>query len=65
MAEDSAKTLLIKIATDANGNADTLIRSMMRHARKYGESSIYISKLIREEDELIAAGILDPLPEDG
>jgi hypothetical protein len=55
---------LVQAARDADGNADRLIRSMMLYARKYGHQSIYLTELLRTEDELIAAGILDPLATD-
>ena len=64
---DSARTLN-KMAEKADGNADKMIRSMMDHARQHGHQSIYLTSLIRMEDELIEAGILDPRkvrPEDG
>ncbi len=54
---------LVQAARDANGNIDTLILGLMRYGRKNGHSSIYLTTLLRNEDELISAGILDPVDE--
>lgn len=52
---------LQEMAKKANGNVDTLIIALMRHARKHGHQSIYLTTLLRNEDELIEAGILGPI----
>ena len=58
---DLARQALISMAKEADGDADVLIRKMMKHGRENGHGSMHLSALIREEDELIEAGILDPI----